>query len=90
VDAYLASYGKGFDTPGMSREAWEAQRRFRIGNPKSIKVEISDLQVEQVGDRATARFRQSYKSDTLSSVDNKSLELVREGGDWRIVREVSR
>lgn len=89
VDTYLAFYGKGFDSQGMNRSQWESQRRFRLTNPKSIKVDIDDLQVEQVGDRATAKFRQTYTSNTLRSVDNKTLEFIRENGQWRIVRESS-
>lgn len=90
ADSYINFYTRSYAAPGLSRDAWEAQRRERITAPKSIRVEISNLKISQAGERATATFRQSYRSDKLTSIDNKTLEFVREGGEWRIASEVSR
>ena len=48
---------------------------------------MSDLNITVNGDRATARFRQDYTSDTLNVTSRKTLELVKSGGRWLIVRE---
>mgnify|MGYP006201431629 CR=1 FL=1 len=58
-----------------------ADGRSRIG------VDVSDLNITVNGDRATARFRQDYTSDTLNVTSRKTLELVKSGGRWLIVRE---
>lgn len=87
---YLAAYAPGF-TPqgGQSRAAWEADRRARIVPRTSINVDVSDLTVSIDGDRATARFRQAYTSDTINVTSRKTLELVRSGNRWLITRETT-
>lgn len=90
VDAYLAAYASDYRADGLSREAWEAQRRDRITAPKRIDVQVSDLNVTQQGDTATATFRQAYRSDRLNSTVTKTLKLALQGGQWRIVGETSR
>ncbi len=90
VDAYLAFYASDYAPAGMSRSAWESQRRSRISGPSSIDVKVSDLKVEQTGDRATVRFRQVYRSDRINSVDTKTLTFARRDDQWRIVGETTR
>ena len=90
VDAYLAAYASDFTAEGLSRSKWEAQRRARITAPKSIDVKISDLKIDQQGDTASATFRQTYRSDRLSSTVTKTLKLALQNGAWRIVGETSK
>jgi tetratricopeptide (TPR) repeat protein len=90
LDAYFAAYASGFSAPGMTRAQWEAQRRARIAAPKSIEVRLSDLKIEQQGDSASATFRQTYRSDRLSSTVTKTLKLALQNGQWSIVEEISR
>jgi hypothetical protein len=90
VDAYLAAYADDFAAGGMTRTSWEAQRRARITAPKSIEVKIDDLKIEQQDGSASATFRQTYRSDRLSSTVTKTLKLALQNGAWRIVGETSR
>lgn len=88
MKAYLAAYGKEFDPPGkQSRAAWEAERRNRIVYKKSISVQVSDLDVKVDGNKAVARFHQKYSADALNVSSRKTLELVKSGDRWTIVRE---
>jgi tetratricopeptide (TPR) repeat protein len=90
VARYLAAYGPDFETPGrIPRRAWEEERRARILNKSRIKVTLLNLQISVSGERAVAKFRQDYKADTLSVQSRKTLELVRAGERWLIVRESS-
>lgn len=90
MGAYLASYGKDFDPPGkMTRKAWEEERRDRIVGKSKISVKISDLTVSVNGNKAVARFRQAYSADTLNVSSRKTLDLVKSGDRWTIVRENS-
>ncbi|MGE0098525.1 MAG: tetratricopeptide repeat protein [Hydrogenophaga sp.] len=85
---YLAAYGPDFSPAGgQSRSAWEADRRARIVPRSRISVEVSDLAITVNADRATARFLQEYSSDTLNVTSRKTLELVKSGNRWLIVRE---
>jgi len=88
VKGYLAAYGKDFNPPGnASRSAWETERRQRIGGKSKITVKLDNLSVSVNGDKATAKFRQDYKADALAVSSRKTLDLVRSGDRWLIVRE---
>jgi tetratricopeptide (TPR) repeat protein len=86
--SYLGAYAPNFTPPGgQSRSAWESDRKARIMPRARIGVDVSDLSVTVNGDRATARFRQAYSSDTLNVTSRKSLDMVKSGNRWLIVRE---
>lgn len=87
MDSYFASYARDFAPAGKTHKTWEAERRARIGSKRNITLKISDLQVTVNGDKASARFHQEYKADALEISGRKSLELVRSGGSWLIVKE---
>lgn len=88
VSAYLAAYGKEFDPPGkMNRKSWEDERRSRILGKARIAVKLHDLSINVNGSKATARFRQDYSADTLNVSSRKTLDLVKAGDRWLIVRE---
>jgi tetratricopeptide (TPR) repeat protein len=86
--AYLAAYGKEFDTPGgQSRKAWEEERRSRIVGKSRISVKLSNLSVAVKGSKATARFKQDYSADSLNVSSRKTLDMAKAGERWLIVRE---
>lgn len=89
VEKYLASYAQSFKPAGgMSRAAWEAQRRERVAKPKSIAVELTGMAVSVQGESsARVSFRQSYRADIYKDVTNKILELNKIGDKWLIVSE---
>jgi tetratricopeptide (TPR) repeat protein len=90
VNKYLARYAKDFQTPkGESRSSWSEDRRSRIEGKGKIDVDIESPQVSIDGNTATVRFRQSYKSDRLSSTTKKTLVLVKQDGAWLIKQERS-
>ncbi|OYU42894.1 MAG: hypothetical protein CFE44_21430 [Burkholderiales bacterium PBB4] len=88
VKAYLALYGKEFDPPGsQSRSAWEQERKLKITSKSKIEVRVDGLAVEVAGDKATAKFRQDYKAGALAVSSRKTLELIKRGDQWHIVKE---
>ena len=89
VKGYLARYAKDFKVPGgASRASWEKERNQRINKPGKIEVEVDDIKVNVDGpDQVTARFRQHYKSATLSSSTTKTLILVKRDSKWLIQQE---
>jgi len=88
VKAYLAYYAKDFQTPGNeARAEWEAERGRRINKPGEIQVTVEKLQITIDGERATAHFRQSYRSASLKTGSNKTLALVRRDSKWLIQQE---
>ena len=90
MNAYLGAYGKAFDPLGnQSRAAWEEERRSRIVGKSTISVSLENLVISVNGDKAVARFRQSYKADALAVSSRKTLDLVKVGDRWVIVRETA-
>ena len=86
--SYLGSYGKEFVPPGnLGRKAWEDDRRSRIMGKSSISVKLSDLAVSVNDNKAVVKFKQGYSADTLNVSSRKTLELVKSGERWVIVRE---
>lgn len=91
VGAYLAYYSDEFTPAGnLTREEWANVRRERLQAPDFIRIGIDSPQVRfENASRAVVRFRQSYQSDSYSDQVVKRLELVNEGGNWKIRRETT-
>lgn len=91
VDAYLASYSSSFKTPnGESRSAWENLRRTRITSPKSIDVEVSDLEITMDSStQARVSFRQKYRASHLAQSTGKTLLMTNTNGQWLIEQETT-
>ncbi len=88
LPAYVAAYAPEFSGARASHKAWEKERRSRIVPRKRIEVSLADVSIRIDGDRAFARFQQSYASDILKSTDQKILELGRDAsGKWLIRSE---
>ena len=88
MGSYLGSYGKDFDPPGKTeRKAWEEDRRSRIMGKSRISVKLADVAVSVNGSKAVVKFKQTYSADALNVSSRKTLDLVKSGDKWVIVRE---
>ncbi len=85
---YFNAYGKDFDAPG-GRKAWEEERKKRIIGKNKISVKLSNMSINVTGNTAKARFKQDYNADSLSVSSSKTLNLVKAGDRWVIVKEAS-
>jgi tetratricopeptide (TPR) repeat protein len=88
VGDYLQAYASSFVPPDkQSRSKWESERKLRIVSKKSIAVDIKQLKIKVDGKSATAQFQQIYSSDNFTGNSRKTLDMVRQGDRWLIVRE---
>lgn len=88
VKTYLGFYGGDFQPPkGVSRKAWEDERRERISDKGRISVKVESPRVSVSGNTATVKFHQVYTSDRLTANSRKTLVLTRHGGKWQIKQE---
>jgi ketosteroid isomerase-like protein len=88
VKTYLAAYAKEFTPSGkLSRSEWESERRGRIEGKAKISVRIEGLEIVVNGSKATAKFRQNYRANGIAISSRKTLEMVKHGDVWKIVRE---
>lgn len=88
MSQYLAAYAPSFDPPGgLSRKAWEQERRDRIVSKNKISVTLSKLTAQVNGNTASVGFVQSYKADQLAVSSHKTLKMVKRGDQWLITQE---
>ena len=88
ASAYLAFYANEFEAPGESRSVWEKTRKERIAKPKQIQVAVLSPTVRfSDANHASVSFKQSYRSDSLKTLTNKTLTLVKTDGKWLIQQE---
>jgi tetratricopeptide (TPR) repeat protein len=87
--AYITCYASSFKPPKrQSRAAWETEREQRVTKPGEINVTVENMHVTSEGpEQVVIEFRQHYKSPSLSSSDNKSLLMIKENGQWKILQE---
>lgn len=92
VNGYLGYYAADFKPEGgLSRSAWEVQRRERVGRPAHIDVRVVGLAAAK-GTDGTLRvsFTQVYKSESFSDQVSKVLEMKDSGSGFKITREYLR
>ncbi|WP_297576300.1 TolC family outer membrane protein [uncultured Deefgea sp.] len=89
VDAYLAQYASQFEASGQrTRADWESKRRSRLSKEGAITLKFDNLSCSNVSkDQAKVTFKQSYSSSNYQDNVEKTLDLVSEGGKWKIKRE---
>lgn len=87
IEAYLGFYAPQFKPEGLSRKAWESQRKQRLNKPGDILLQVDGLRVEAEANSAFASFVQRYSSKGYSDNVSKQLEFAQINGKWMIVRE---
>lgn len=89
-DAYLSFYASKFaPAKGLSQPVWKSLRKDRLAkNDEVIQLKLDQVVVKSTGaDTAAVSFAQSYSADGFVDEVEKTLDLVREGGQWKILRE---
>lgn len=87
--AYYAAYASDFKPlRGVSLAQWKNDRRVRIVDKQAISVELDRITILIKEDTAVVRFQQRYVSGNLRSNIRKTLNMVRQGAEWLIVREL--
>lgn len=91
LDQYFASYGAGFKpAKGLTRKAWEQQRRERINRPSKISVELSNINIDSSDNNtAKVKFKQNYRADGKPIRTSKTLLMKRDGDNWYIEEEIA-
>ena len=85
---YGSYYARNFRFMGMNRTRYLAYKRQLNRKYDYINVSIDHLVISAKRNRSTATFLQTYKSSGLCDIGSKKLLLTREGGTWKILREI--
>ena len=89
--AYDALYASTFRPEGgISRAEWASAVKARFAQKATASVDMQSLKVRPSGlDRAIVEFVQDYDDNMRREPTRKTLELVKAGNSWLIVRESS-
>ncbi len=75
---------------GRSRSEWQEIRRSRLTKPQWIKLDLADIRLRKLdNNRIQVKLKQIYRSDFYQDQIIKSLNLIKEDGQWRILMERS-
>ncbi len=89
-DVYLIFYADEYQPDGMSRQAWEQQRRERLKSPEWIQIGLSNFKVEKLGnDEARVEMIQEYRASNYQDKTRKLMRMRQTADGWRIVDEQS-
>jgi outer membrane protein, adhesin transport system len=89
--AYQDFYSRGFAPAGSNHAAWLSQRKRLVGKPGEISVDVSDIEVRNLGaDTVETLFKQRYTSKDFKDTSSKSLVWKQINGQWVIVSESNR
>ncbi len=91
LNGYFSMYSDSYRPElGRSQDEWRDMRRSRVTRPQWIELDIEDIRVRKVSeDRIQVKLKQSYRSDYYQDRILKSINLIKEGGEWRILMERS-
>ncbi len=91
VDTYLGFYAPNFvPSTGDGLEAWKEKRKAALSRASDISLEIADLTVTlSDATNATMVFKQTYGATNYRDIVTKTLQWMRVGERWLIVRESS-
>jgi len=89
VERYGQYYSEGFRAMDMDRAGWLNYKRVLNRKYGFINVSIDNLSVStDKNNQSTVTFVQTYQSSGLCDIGSKKLLLKREGGKWKILREI--
>lgn len=86
---YLGAYSESYvpEKKGESRNEWLEAKKKRLLALKEVSVTHAGLNIKVEGDRATVKFIQDYRAGKSHSSTDKVLLMVKEDGQWRILKE---
>lgn len=88
IAAYSKYYSENFSSSGMDKDAWIDRKNHLKNLYDYIRVEIADLEVRLEKDRASVSFDQDYRSSGYSARGNKTLVMINEDKEWKIIQEI--
>lgn len=87
IQRYGTYYAQGFHSQGMDRKSWLQYKDQLNRKYKYISVFKKDLTIQDGAKESIASFIQTYKSPKFKAVGRKRLVLIKENGQWKILRE---
>jgi CubicO group peptidase (beta-lactamase class C family)/chromosome segregation ATPase len=89
LDRFLSFYSRSFEPPsGLTLRTWGERRVAALADPSIRGLELGSVEVAPLSSGgASTRFVYRLKTSERDITMTKTLELVWEGGGWKILRE---
>ena len=87
LDTYMDCYSHNFRAQGKGWEKWKQYKQALNKVYSNIQVSLRNVKIHHTAGGVSVSFYQNYRSDGISSMGIKSLELKRENNGWKIVKE---
>jgi len=87
MELYLSFYSKEFKGSKERHADWRTSRQAAFKRPTNISIQLQNIQISQNKGTVEINFTQTFKSDGYSDIGIKELVWVKNGSDWRIIKE---
>ena len=88
LDTYFSSYSRYFKIKGdISYKGWKKTRTEKIINKKEINIQITNIKYKFKEGYWFVNMSQAYNSGNYSDKENKTLVIINESGDYKIIEE---
>ena len=87
IELYLSFYSKEFKGSKERHADWRTSRQAAFKRPTNISIQLQNIQISENKGTVEINFTQTFKSDGYSDIGIKELVWVKNGSDWRIIKE---
>lgn len=89
--AYIFHYSENFQTNGLTKKAWHADKLQRNRNKQWIKIDLTEISINALtaDNRVEVNLVQRYMSPNYADRTRKKLVLTLERTGWKIIEEKS-
>ena len=87
IDLYLSFYSKEFKGSKQRHAAWRASRKVALKKHTSISIQLKNIEISRSKEIIELNFTQIFKSSKQSDIGTKKLVWVKNGSDWKIIKE---
>jgi len=87
IELYLSFYSKAFKGSEEEYESWKISRQAALKKHTNMSIQLQNIQTSQSKNTVENNFIQTFKSDGYSDTGIKELVWVKNGSDWRIIKE---
>ena len=88
LETYFSSYSKYFKVKGdINYKDWKRTRTEKIINKKEINIQLTKIKYKFKEGLWFINMSQAYNSGNYSDKENKTLVIINEAGDYKIIEE---
>jgi tetratricopeptide (TPR) repeat protein len=88
LETYFSSYSKYFKVKGdINYKDWKRTRTEKIINKKEINIQLTKIKYKFKEGLWFINMSQAYNSGNYSDKENKTLVIINESGDYKIIEE---